>query len=196
MQKISYFENGKLIKEYIKLPSTNSVYDSLSVELLKLDKDFKKYRDTLQKTQKSFGLKSDAYKQIWPLNKQNDSLIYLRIEDITNKFGYPTKKQVGENNSIIFYIIGFAPVSAKEKHIELFRKATKEGEINLRDFAYFEDKFLVAKFGYQLYGTQYKNGSNYKIIYYPVLKVSELNERRKKMNLKDVNLLEYKEASN
>lgn len=196
LQKISYFKNGELIKEDIKLPGTNTVYDSLAFELLKLDKDFTKYRDTLRKTQQAYGLKSQQYQNVWELNKQNDSLIYLRIENITTRFGYPTKKQVGENNSIIFYIIGFAPLNIKEKHIELFRKAANEGEISLRDFAYFEDKYMVAKFGFQKYGTYYKTGNNYKAIYFPVIKLSELNERRKTMNLEPVNLLDYKEATN
>lgn len=196
LQKISYFENGNLISEDIKLPSINSVYDSLAVELLKLDKDFTKYRDTLQKTQKAFGIKSEQYKTIWQLNKQNDSLIYLRIQNITSQFGYPTKKQVGENNSVIFYIIGFAPITIKEQYLELFRKAAIDGEIALSDFAFSEDKVMLAKYGCQLYGTQYKVVNNTTTINYPVIKLSELNERRKKMNLEEVNLLEYKAASN
>lgn len=196
LQKISYFENGKLIKEEIKLPGTNSVYDSLATELIKLDRDFTKYRDTLSKVNKAYGAMSAQYKSVWKLSKQNDSLIYSKIESIIRQYGYPTKNQVGENNTVIFYIIGFAPVSIKENYIELFRKAAKENEIAARDFAYFEDKLNVAKYGWQIYGTQYKYDKNYKAIYYPVKKLSELNDRRKQMNLEAVDLLQYNEIAN
>lgn len=193
LQKISYYENGQLQKEDYKIPSTTNVYDSLAAELLKLDRDFTKYRDTLNRVSNKYGVKSEEYKAVWNLNKQNDSLIYLRIEGITQRFGYPEKKQVGENNGVIFYIISFAPASIKEKYLDLFRSAAEKGEINLRDMALFEDKYHVGKYGWQIYGTQFKTGKDYKPIYYPVKQLSELNDRRKKMNLEVVNLLEYRE---
>lgn len=195
LQKISYFENGTLIREDIKIKTGTEVYDSLAAELIKLDRDFHKYSDTLQTTFNKFGAKSEEYKSVWKLNKENDSLIYLRIEGITSRFGYPERKFVGENNGIIFYIISFAPAPIKEKYLELFRSAAQKGEITLRDFAYFEDKYLVAKSGFQLYGTQFKTVKDYKQIYYPVKKLSDLNDRRKMMNLEPVNLLEYKEST-
>lgn len=195
LQKISYYENGTLLREDIKIKSGTEVYDSLAAELIKLDRDFLKYRDTLQTTYTKYGVKSEEYKSVWKLNKENDSLIYNRIEGITKQFGYPEKKLVGENNGVIFYIISFAPAHIKEKYLELFRSASQKGEITLRDFAFFEDKFMVAKFGYQVYGTQFKTGKDYKPIYYPVKKLSDLNDRRKLMNLEPVNLLEYKEVT-
>jgi len=194
LQKISYYTNGQLQKEDYKIPSTTNVYDSLAAELLKLDRDFTKYRDTLSRISNKFGTNSEEYKSIWKLNKQNDSLIYLRIENITDRFGYPEKKLVGENNSVIFFIIGFAPASTKEKFLGLFKSAAEKGEITLNDYAYFEDKYSVAKFGWQVYGTQYKTNKDYTKTYYPVKKLSELNDRRKAMNLEPENLLLYKEV--
>lgn len=195
LQKISYYENGKLMREEYKIKSVNATYDSLIQEFIQLNKDFTKYRDTLSAVNKLYGIKSEQYKSIWRLNKQNDSLIYLRIENITTKFGYPEKKYVGENNSIIFFIISFAPLAIKEKYLELFRSAAEKGDIKLSDFAYFEDKYSVAKAGWQIYGTQYKTGKDYKEIYYPVKKLAELNDRRKRMNLDVVNLLDYIEIT-
>lgn len=194
LQKISYYEKGTLIKEDVKLKSGNEVYDSLAAVLLQIDKNFVKYRDTLQKTAAKSGTASVNYQQLVQTSKQNEENIYRQIEYIIQQFGYPSKKYVGENNGVIFYLIGFAPLTYKEKFVEVFRQATVNGEIALSDFAYFEDKYLVAKYGYQLYGTQGKTTKDYKTVYYPVKKLSDMNDRRKKMNLEPVNLLEYKEV--
>lgn len=194
LTKISYYEHGQLQKEDYKIASTTNVYDSLAAELLKLDRDFTKYRDTLNLTHNKYGAKSEEYKIVWRLNKENDSLVYLKIENITNRFGYPEKKLVGENNGIIFYIISFAPADTKEKFLDVFKSAAKKGEITLPDYACFEDKYSVAKFGWQVYGTQYKTNKDYSKTYYPVKKLSALNDRRKSMNLEPENLLLYKEV--
>ncbi|MBK7666003.1 MAG: hypothetical protein IPJ32_00860 [Sphingobacteriaceae bacterium] len=94
---------------------------------------------------------------------------------------------------MIFFIIGFAPYSIKEKYLEVFRSAAERNEISLRDFAYFEDKYWLAKSNYQIYGTQYKYDKNYKETFYPVKDLSSMNDRRVKMGLDPVNLMNYPE---
>ncbi|HWY13004.1 MAG TPA: hypothetical protein VN026_16835 [Bacteroidia bacterium] len=193
LQKTAWFENGLKVKEVYKIKTGNEAYDSLNVELIALDKDFVKYRDTLKITLEKFGKNSAEYIFLKQLAHQNDSLIYLRIEKIVKRFGFPEKLYTGEKNEVIFFIIGFAPWQIKEKYLEIFRAAAERNEINLGAFTYFEDKYWLAKEGYQIYGTQYKYDKNYKEIYYPVKDVSGMNDRRKKMGLEGVNLLNYPE---
>lgn len=193
LEKIGTFEKGNLIKEDYKIKTGSDMYDSLNVELISLDKDYVKYRDTLTKTEKNFGKTSPEYLQLKHLKLQNDSLIYLRIEKIVKRFGYPEKAYVGENNGVIFFIIGFSNWKVKEQYLEIFRTAAEKKEIAPRDFAYFEDKYWLAKSGYQIYGTQYKYDKNYKEIIYPVKDLSGMNDRRLKMGLEVVNLLNYPE---
>lgn len=194
LQKISYFENGNLVKEALKIKGVSAAYDSLNAELTALDKDFVKYRDTLRNTLDKKGKSAPEYLALVKLAKENDSVIYARINKIITRFGYPQKIYTGERNSVIFYIIGFAPWEVKEKYVEVFRNAARRNEIAIRDFAYFEDKYLAAKYGYQTYGTQYKRDKNYKEIFYPVKNLSEMNDRRKEMDLEPVNLLDYLES--
>ena len=193
LEKIGTFEKGNLTKEVYKIKTGSDMYDSLNMELIRLDKDFVKYRDTLSKTETKLGKNSPEYINLKHLKQQNDSLIYVRIEKIVKRFGYPEKVYVGENNSVIFFIIGFAPWKIKEHYLEIFRTAADKKEIAPRDFAYFEDKYWLAKSGYQIYGTQYKYDKNYKEIFYPVKDLSSMNDRRVKMGLEGVNLLEYRE---
>lgn len=133
------------------------------------------------------------YLSLRKLARQNDSLIYLRIEKIVKRFGYPEKIYTGEKNNVIFFIIGFAHHSIKEKYLEEFRTAAIKNEISLRDFAYFEDKYWLAKSGYQIYGTQYKYDKDYKQVFFPVKELSGMNDRRINVGLEVVNLLNYPE---
>lgn len=193
LEKIAWFEKGVLAKEDYKIKTGSHVYDSLNLELIQLDKDFVKYRDTLKSAYDKFGAKSAEYISLRKLAYENDSLIYLRIDKIIHRFGYPEKIYTGDKNNVIFFIIGFAPYTVKEKYLEVFRNAALKNEITLRDFAYFEDKYWLAKHGYQIYGTQYKFDKDYKSIYYPVKDLSGMNDRRVSVGLEVVNLLEYKE---
>jgi len=194
LQKISYFEKGNLIREDYKIKSGSAAYDSLNLELTALDKDFVKYRDTLQRTLSKKGKNSAEYLSLVKLAKENDSLIYERIARIVKRFDYPSKIYTGEKNGIIFYIIGFSPWKVKEKYIEVFRNAARRNEITLTDFAFFEDKYLVGKYGYQTYGTQFKSDEKYNRLFYPVKDLSGMNDRRKEMGLEAVNLLDYTET--
>ena len=194
LEKTVWFENGIRVKEVYKIKTGSLAYDSLNAELVQLDKDFVKFRDTLRITLDKSGKESPVYLSLRKQARENDSLIYVRIEKIVKRFGYPEKIYTGEKNNIIFFIIGFAHHSVKEKYLEVFRTAAEKNEISLRDFAYFEDKYWLAKSGYQIYGTQYKYDKNYKEIIYPVKDLSGMNDRRVKMGLDPVNLLNYPES--
>jgi antitoxin component YwqK of YwqJK toxin-antitoxin module len=190
--KKAYYENGKLVKEKFLFRKNATANDTLIAELKSLDLDFTKYRDTLLRTADVKGKDSEAYKKIKRLYESNDSLIMNRVENIIQKHGYPTKAQVGENNSVLFYIISSASWQVKEKYFQMLMDACGKGEISLKDMAYFEDKMLIGKEGCQLFGTQSKvlNG---KLWYYPVKNLAGMNERRIRAGLEAVNLLEFDE---
>ncbi len=193
LEKTAWFENGKLIEEKYSFNSGSSTYDSLVAELRSVDLDYVKYRDTLYKLEKAFGKTSEKYKELKLLDQKNDSLVLIRIDRIMKRFGYPSKEKVGESNGVIFFIVSSSSWQVKEKYLEAFRLASIKGDITIKDLAYFEDKFFVAKEGYQLYGTQYKRLLDYSIVNYPVKDLSNLNERRKTIGLDAVNLLDYSE---
>lgn len=193
LEKTVWFENGQKTKEVYKIKTGSQAYDSLNVELVQLDKDFVKFRDTLRKTLDKLGKDAPEYLSLRKQAHENDSLIYVRIEKIVKRFGYPEKIYTGEKNNVIFFIIGFAPYTIKEKYLEVFRIAAEKKEISFRDYAFFVDKYWLAKSGYQVYGTQYKFDKDYKEIFYPVKDLSTMNDRRVQVGLEVVNLLNYSE---
>lgn len=194
LQKIGWFEKGNLIKEDYKFKTGSKEFDVLVKGLRQIEKDYSKYRDTLKISKKVYGENSENYLSLVKLELKNDSDVFSRIDKIVSKYGYPTQKQVGENSGIIFFIVSGANWKVKEKYLELFKSAVAKNELTARDLAYFEDKLLVAKEGYQLYGTQYKyNSKTQEEMYYPVKDLSNMNERRVKAGLEVVNLLEYRD---
>ena len=78
----------------------------------------------------------------------------------------------------IFYIIGFKNWKTKEKYLGAFRDAAQVGNISKKSLAYFEDKLYLAKFGYQIYGTQTKRlKKGWTNERYPVKDKEHLNQR-------------------
>ncbi len=192
LEKTALFEKGKLISEKYAFSSGSQTYDSLVAELRALDLDYVKYRDTIANAEKVFGKNSEQYKTLKTLDRKNDSLILFRIDNIINRFGYPSTAKVGESNGVIFFIISSCSWQIKEHFLEAFRAASEKGDITKKNMAFFEDKYLIAKEGAQLYGTQSK-WKDHKEINYPVKDLSNLNDRRKAMGLEAVNLLDYSE---
>ena len=168
LQKIAFYEKGKLIRENFIFNTGSKEFDLLAAKLKQIDKDF--------------------------AQNKNDTMVFKRIDSIITKYGYPTKQQVGEDNGIIFFIVSSCNWKIKEKYFEVFKTASLKNDISLKDLAYFEDKLLIAKEGYQSYGTQsYYNEKIKKTVYYPVKDLVNLNERRLKMGLEVESLMDYSE---
>ena len=97
------------------------------------------------------------------LNKQ-DSLkkaTYLmgaqRSKEIYRKFGYPTKKMVGEDASHHFFVLiqhADMDTSFQLAMLPVLDKLSRKGEISRKDYAYLYDRVQRNTGGKQLYGTQ------------------------------------------
>jgi len=195
LEKILYYKNGISVKEEYKIKNKVPKYDSLAKVLKQMENDYDTHNYHLR-IAKSNSTKAPEQYRLRRLEKQkNDSLLFAQADRILLKFGYPSKKNVGERNYIIFYIVGYADWKIKEKYLETFRQASLMGDISPRDFAYFEDKLFVAKSGYQVYGTQFIQQMKDSVIYYPILDLQNLNERRKISGLEAVDLKYYREKN-
>jgi hypothetical protein len=68
----------------------------------------------------------------------------------------------------------------QEKYLPVMKAAVKEGKARKQNHAYLEDRVLVRRNKKQLYGSQLKAGGS---VYYPILDVKNLNERRSYVGL-------------
>jgi len=189
-------------KDGIKISEVNvgkwigTTNDSLKEVVRGLNKRFYLYSDSLQLAERTSGKNSPAYTRYVSLNNLNALKIFSDIDVIIAKFGYPGKSLVAEEYAIVFSIISAGNLTIKEKYYDIIINAANANELEWKDVAFFVDKVKVAKKLPQVYGTQYKmDEQNYKIWYYPIEDKTHLNERRKKIGLEELDLLEVIELT-
>jgi hypothetical protein len=118
----------------------------------------------------------------YSLIREIDSANLEAVEEIINKYGYPSKSIVGEAaNKAIFYVIQHS--EKIDKYLPLIRKATKNGDIATTSLALMEDRNLMYKGVEQIYGTQIKGQANKKgewvYFLWPIKNADSINIRRK-----------------
>lgn len=180
--KYCYYEKGNLVKT-IYLDGNNKANDSLIEALNVIDKEFALHNNTLVDSinvNSKFVIKSQFYKNQL---RYLDSLSFLKITQILNIYGYPSKIIAGESSVIPFYILGFAPLSIKIKYLELLKLAANNGDISWKSLAFFIDKIKVAKNEKQIYGTQFYYDNHYKEYLYPIEDEAGVNQRRSDVGL-------------
>ena len=179
--KYCYYEQGKLLKT-VYLDKNNKTNDSLIEALNVIDKEFTIHNNILADSINASrpGTIKNSSKHQYFKNKlqQQDSLSFVKIEQIINSYGYPSKQIAGESNEIPFYILGFAPLTIKEKHLNELILAADRGNISWKSLAFFIDKIKVAKGEKQIYGTQGTYDKDYNFIYYPVSDPENINKIR------------------
>ncbi len=188
LEKIEYYERGeKKSTQLVLPPAKGQQNDSLIKVLFALDQQFKKSQDTLVAAYGSYGSKSTQYAFAKRWARENDSLVFLQVDDIIGKFGYPNREQVGEQAGVLFFIISAAPQPLREKHYSLILKARDNGILTAKDVAFFVDKVMVGKGEKQIYGTLFKfDHKNNRELYYPIGDPAEVNKKRKEVGLEEV----------
>lgn len=190
----AYDDSGKLVKYYyyrkgeltktIYLDQTRKINDSLIEALTGIDREFTAHNthltDSINAHLKN-PAKYRAFKQELALK---DSMSFTRIDRILDVYGYPGKAIAGDASPIPFYILGFAPVPLKEKHLGKLLMAATRDDISMKSLAFFIDKLRLAKGEKQLYGTQYYLKKEEHILY-PVEDEAHLKERRASMGLEN-----------
>ncbi len=190
----AYDDSGKLVKYYyyrkgeltktIYLDQTRKINDSLIEALTGIDREFTAHNTRLTDSINAHlknPAKYRAFKQELALK---DSMSFARIDRILDVYGYPGKAIAGDASPIPFYILGFAPVPLKEKHLGKLLMAATRDDISMKSLAFFIDKLRLAKGEKQLYGTQYYLKKEEHILY-PVEDEAHLKERRASMGLEN-----------
>ncbi len=114
--------------------------------------------------------------------KKLDSLIFIETEEILRN-GFPTRKQVGNENEVLFLVIQHSNLKAREKYYPLFERAAENGDLNWKALSIMSDRIRVNKGLKQIYGSQIHKDSTGKIVLYPIEDFQNLNKRRLKIGL-------------
>lgn len=190
LTKTQIFRNGEKISEtQHKTSSEKNINDSLVDAVRNLSKQLYLYSDSLQLAEQSAGKKSALYSRYASLNNLNALKVLDDIDKIIRQYGYPGKTLVGKEYAIVFSIISSAALPYKEKYYDVIIAAADKGELDWTDVAFFVDKIKVAKKEKQVYGTQYHYDEKlYQMFYYPIDDPGNLNARRKKAGLSEMDL--------
>ncbi len=180
--RYDFYEKGTFVNStYIS--SGNGLNDTLMTRLRQIDVEFTSHNRSLTDSINAYSKDNVKLALFKTEMRYKDSLSFVAIENIIQRYGYPSKQLVGEAADIPFYIMGYAPVSIKEKYMNEFILAADRGTISWTSLAHFMDKVKVAKGEKQIYGTQGEYDKNFKLILYPVADPGTLNDRRKKVGL-------------
>ncbi len=190
----AYSDSGKLVKYYYyrKGELTKTVYidpnrhinDSLIEALSAIDREFTAHNKSLTDSLNMNLRNPEKYRVFKKELALKDSLSFAGIDQILDIYGYPGKTIAGDASPIPFYILGFAPLQLKEKHLGKLLMAATRDDISMKSLAFFIDKLRLAKGEKQLYGTQYYLKKDTYILY-PVEDEAHLKERRASMGLEN-----------
>jgi hypothetical protein len=181
--KYYYYTKGELTKT-VYLDKNNKTNDSLIEALTTIDREFTNHNTLLIDSINSNLKNPLKYKLFKTELAQKDSLSFVKIDNILMLYGYPCKTIAGDVSGVPFYILGFAPVWLKEKHLNKLIMAANKEEISWKSLAFFIDKIKIAKGEKQVYGTQYYVKKE-EYIAYPIEDMEHLNERRAGVGLED-----------
>lgn len=104
----------------------------------------------------------DQYARGLGLKKRNQKLDYIdkenlqKIEEIVNKYGWPTYSMVGERSAraAAMIIIHSDNVEVQKKYLKMINEAAINNEASKESLALLIDKISVKLTGYQIFGTQ------------------------------------------
>ncbi len=181
--KSNYYEKGEL-KRTVYVDKNSKTNDSLINVLTQIDNEFTLHNNSLVDSANNNRKNKSKYLEFKNQLRLKDSLTFNNIEKIFEIYGYPSITIVGEGSVIPFYLLGFAPISVKEKNLEILKTAADNKDISWKSLAMFIDKIKVAKNEKQIYRTQFwYDKKTEKEIYFETEDLEHLNERRLKVGL-------------
>ncbi|MBC7777535.1 MAG: hypothetical protein H7246_19030 [Phycisphaerae bacterium] len=159
----------------------------ISVELEQihyLDQYFRQKRDSVIELH---GLQSPEMKDWARRWNIQDSLNYLRVNEILETYGWLGTDEVTESASTAIWLVlqhADRNLPAQEKWLPVMREAVRKGKAKSGNLAYLEDRVLKNQGKPQRYGSQlYTDPSTGAMLLYPVEDPDNLDARRKAMEL-------------
>jgi hypothetical protein len=173
---------AKINQIYIKKnPSLDTAITFQLRELYFKDQAIRAIWQTLHDTYGEKSIEVDSIKKEIQLV---DSLNLSKFNLFISRYGWPTKKLVGEEGmTTVFLLIQHSPLNYQKKYFPQMQKSANNGDIPLSDVAYLTDRILVHENKKQLYGTQLKHNKDGSYELYPMEDEKNVNVRRKEVGL-------------
>jgi len=144
------------------------------------------YRKKMDSMYKSKEVNSTLLKIFKTKQFKLDSIIIIETKEVFDKFGFPTRLQVGEQNMVLFFVVQHSDLKTMELYYPLFEKAAENGDLSWRSLCLMTDRIRKRKHLKQIYGTQITTDANGKSILYEVEDFENLNKRRLSIGLEPI----------
>ena len=174
-------EHIKKVKENIA-PKQNLVWANYLDSIFLEDQTL---RRKWQKAANAYGYNSFEANTFLPAMQIKDSLNLIAVTTFIDKYGWQSKDVVGQNgNATLFLVIQHSDSATQEKYLPILKKAVKQNKASPADLALLVDRLSVAKYGYQIYGSQvHEDTVTKKTVFFPIKDEKNVDKRRKKMKL-------------
>lgn len=105
-------------------------------------------------------------KKLYGEMSNNDSENQYRISLLLDSYGWLGAEKVSKRGiNTVFLVLQHSPLNIKQKYIDMVQRAVSKGEIRAKDYALFQDRYLLQCNDKQKYGTQVgKSGSAYHVL--------------------------------
>jgi hypothetical protein len=165
-------------------------YKALRRELIKMGYEDQKYRNELEVSMKELAGpdKEGAMKRFVALVKKQDKIDkrnIKRLEEIINRYGWPTKSMVGkEASEWAFFIVQHADRGYMKRYFPLLKAGALRNEARRDHAAMMEDRILMGEGKKQIYGTGLKTDDVTKELkLWPIENEEEVDARRASVGL-------------
>lgn len=156
--------------------------EPLVQDLERIGASDQEYRAMMDSVATAYGWDSDEMKELWAKQNTADSINLIRIEEIIDRFGYPGRSLVGDQDRVAWLVIQHADLQTQEEYLPLLQEAAKNGELPTSAFALLVDRVRMRKGEKQLYGSQIQMEEGSFVIY-PIEDEPNVNKRRAAMGL-------------
>lgn len=177
-----------MTKWQMKLDNAEKIRTNpLTLELEKIHRLDQYYRVTRDSVIALHGLKSPEMKDWIRRLMEQDSLNFLRVNEILEQYGWLGADQVSEKASTALWLVlqhADTNLEGQEKWLPVMRDAVRQGKAKASNLAYLEDRVLKNQGKPQRYGSQmYTDPVTQEFTMYPVEDPQNLDARRKSVGL-------------
>lgn len=171
---------------------SDATWEKVRVELVEIREKDQRYRALMDSVGRNEGWDSEALRSLWSKQHALDSENLASVDRILTRCGYPPQTKVGDLVDVPFEVIRRADDSTLSTYYEVIVGASREGGLNKREVAQYQDNVLMIQRFPQEYGTQIwvefvedsKTGKSYDSVFlWPIRNPESVDARRNSMGL-------------
>ncbi|WP_052158256.1 DUF6624 domain-containing protein [Lacinutrix jangbogonensis] len=112
-------------------------------------------RSQMRTKEEKYGRDSKEMKAFWKTILKNDSINLIKVSEILDTQGWPSKERIGvKGSSTLFLVIQHSNLKTQIKYLPFINEAMKTDNITKREYAMFYDRLTLGQGKRQVYGTQ------------------------------------------